>query len=183
MTTEMQQRPRTQDSDVRVIYRPYIQKKLPKRGLGKRQVVSLVQFKNDLAVFDPEMKATYNNSQITTIMKLIFKKAAQRIISRLWQMPFPNGNGRVYMRENQIQAYTKDETGKITDSSIENLMRECRTGMKRARLYWNKEHVRFPYKDIWNIKRSNGFFRSALFNEIIGRAEDPTRKNYRCHIV
>lgn len=183
MMIEMQRHQQIPDSDTRVILKPYVKKKLPKRPPGKRQIVSLYLFKKDLGVFDPEMKAIYTNRQIVAVMKLIFKKAAQRIVSKLWRMPFPNGMGRVYMKENQIATYTKDENGRIKESSIENLMRECQTGMKRAKLFWNREHTRFPYRDIWNIRRSEGFLRSLLFDEIITRAEDPTKKNYRCHII
>lgn len=169
-------------SNIRIIRRPYSKKRLPKVKPGKCHVVSTYLFKNDLGIFDPEMKATYTNKQIVAVMKLIFKKVVERIIIKLWQMPFPNGMGRLYMKEAQVDRRNYDDPN-MSDQTIENLLRECQLGMKGSRLKWNKEHTRFPYRDIWDASKSKGFFRSCFFNEVMSRAEDPTKKNYRGHII
>lgn len=145
--------------------------------------MSLVSFKRDIAIFDPDLPRQYTDKQITGVMKLIFRKAAERIIKKLWRMPLPNGAGSIYMKEAQISSIGESTGGKITtDRQIEALLREVRTGMKRVFLYWNKSGRKFPYRNIWRITMSKGFFRSLKFTEIIECAEDSERK-YRAHII
>lgn len=167
---------------VRMVHKKYSQKRLPKRAPGKRIYVSLATFKKDLHIFDPEMSTKYTNAQVVEIMSLIFKKAAQRIVQKLWRMPFPNGSGLLYMKEAQI---SKDATAKglepETDSEIEAFLRKIRLGLKRVFLKWNKDRIRFPYKDIWEVRRSNGYFRSLLHAEVTEKAKGPS--SYRGHII
>lgn len=171
-------------TEIRTIHKPYSSKRLPKRAKGQRIYVSLATFKKDLHIFDPEISTRYSNAQVVEIMSLIFKKAAERIVKKLWRMPFPNGMGLLYMKEAQVSRGPTSE-GRVpkTDGEIEALLRRIRLGLRRVFLKWNKDRVRFPYMDIWTVKRSNGYFRSFLHAEVVKRAEDPTQSNYRGHIM
>jgi hypothetical protein len=171
------------DDDVRIIRKPYVSKKLSKKAPGKRVYVSTATFKKEIHHFDEMIAKKYTNTIIVAVLSAIFKKVAERIISKLWRMPFPNGVGFLYMKESQVSRTPKVSVDKMTDTQLENILKQVRLGMRGVFLKWNKEGRRFPYKDIWTFKRSDGFFRSKLFNEILDRAEDPTRKNYRGHII
>src|SRR5690606_4995449 len=183
--TETQKHLPTPDSERRVVRKNYAeQKRLPKRPPGHRLFISEYTFKKDLHIFDPEMAAKYSNAEVVAILRACFKAAANKIVKELWRMPFPNQIGSLYMKEAQVSRIGESTGGKIvTDHQIELLLRECRLGMKRVFLKWNKQGRNFPFKNVWTVKRSNGYFRSLLFDEIIDRAEDPTRKNYRGHII
>lgn len=173
-----------QSTEIRTICKPYSSKRLPKKAKGQRIYVSLATFKKDLHIFDPELSTRYTNAQVVEIMSLILKKAAERIVKKLWRMPFPNGAGLLYMKEAQISCGPTSQ-GRVpkTDGEIEALLRRIRLGHKRVFLKWNKDRIRLPYMDIWTAKRSNGFFRSLLHAEVVKRAEDPTQSNYRGHIM
>jgi len=167
-----------------VVHKPYAEKKIYHLHTKRRLSVSLNSFKRDIYIFDADIKMRYSNRQIVSVMKLIFKKAAERIIKRLWRMPFPNGVGSLYMKEAQRSNHGKSTDGKIiTDTQIENLLREVQLGMRKVFLKWNKFGKTFPYRSIWKVSMSQGFFRSLKFNEVIDRAEDPTKKNFRGHII
>ena len=168
---------------VRVLRKPYVNKKLPKRAQGQRVYVSFSTFKKEIGSFDPEMRQLYTNKEIVAVLCLTMKKAVDRIIKKMWRMPFPNGMGLLYMKEAQRSCSELQSKGILNDKRMEQLMREVRLGLKRVLLKWNKERVRFSYKDIWTVKKSNGYFRSVLYSEIIERAEDPTKPNYRGHII
>lgn len=182
--TETQKPPQIQDTDVFVVRKPYAQKRIPHLRSRRRLTVSLISFKKDLHIFDPDIRKRYTNQEVASVMKLIFKKVAERIIKKLWRMPFPNGVGSLYMKEAQRSNLGISTGGKlIKDTQIENLLREVRLGMRRVFLKWNKTGKRFPYRNIWRVAMSKGYFRTLKFNEIINRAEDPTRPNFRGHII
>lgn len=181
----MQSQHQTNDSnsdadDVLVTRKPYSLKKIRHSRDKKKLSVSLKAFKTDLYIFDPEIRSKYSNTVITAVMKLIFKKAAERIIKKLWRMPFPNGFGSLYMLEAQITGICMKSD---SPTNLKKLLDEVHFGLKRVRLKWNKQGRQFPYKGIWHIRRSKGFFRSALNIEVTERAEDRFKKNYRGHLT
>jgi len=184
-TTGMQRQQEIHDTDnLLVVHKPYAEKKIYHLHTKRRLSVSLNSFKRDIYIFDADIKERYTNRQIVMIMKLIFKKAAERIIKRLWRMPFPNGVGSLYMKEAQRSNHGLSTEGKIvTDTQIENILREVQLGMRKVFLKWNKSARNFPYKGTWRVSMSQGFFRSLKFNEIIDRAEDSRKQNYRGHII
>lgn len=171
MMTETPQEAQILDIESKA-FKPYSQKRLACIRVKKYEV-STPTFYSDLYVFDPEMKAKYNNGQVAKVLQLIFKKAAERIIKNLWRMPFPNGIGTLYMKEVQNSNATR----------AKSLSSQVRLGMRGVRLKWNKDGRKFPYRDIWSIRMCQGFFRNLKLKEIKERSEDPTKKNYRGHIM
>ena len=173
MTTGTQKQAQTQDTK-RVCYKPYSQKRLA-AVRSPRLEVSTPTFCNDLHIFDSEMKEKYTNKQIASVLQMIFRLAAEKIIKNLWRMPFPHGVGTLYMKEVQITNPTKIDPVK--------LLRDLKRGMKGVRLKWNKDGRQFPYKNLWSVKASRGFFTNCKLKEIKERADDPTKKRYRAHII
>lgn len=183
-TIEMQKQLPTNDSDISedvfIKRKLYSQKKIRHIHTKRRLSVSLSSFKTDLHIFDPEIREKYHNIVITAVMKLIFKKAAERVIKKLWRMPFPNGTGSIYIQQAQVTGVgMKSES----PSNLRILLNEVHLGMKRSFLKWDKTGKKFPYRKIWNIRKSKGFFRSFKFNEVLDRANDPMKKNYSGHII
>lgn len=175
----------TDSQDILVVRKKYSQKKIwHDRSKNKGLTVSIRSFVRDVHVFDADLAARYSQQKIGLVMKRIFKKVADRIVKKLWRMPFPNGMGSLYMKEAQISStrYLAPDQA-ASDAQAEQLLREVELGLKRVFLKWNKRGVRFPYMKLWRIGQSKGYFRSVKFNEIIDRAEDQTRKNYRGHII
>lgn len=167
--------------DVFVVRKKYSQKKIRHTREKRRLSVSIKAFKVDLHIFDPEMRAKYDNVMIGAVMKLIFKKAAERIIQKLWRMPFPNGYGSLYMQQAQVTGL--GEKMAETKAGRTALLNEVHYGLKRVFLKWNKLGKKLPYKHIWKVRRSCGFFRSALHTEVVTRAEDQFKPNYRGHLT
>lgn len=170
----------TPDENILVTRKPYSQKRIRHTREKRRLSVSIKAFKTDLHIFDPEIRTKYSNTVITAVMKLIFKKVAERIVKKLWRMPFPNGIGSLYILEAQVTGISMKSD---SPANLKKLLDEVHLGMKRARLKWNKQGREFPYKHIWGVKRSKGFFRSSLFSEVNDRANDQYKKSYRGHLT
>lgn len=168
-----------------VFYKPFSERPIRKKKRRSVLMVSHAEFAQDLKYFDEDLAKKLSKSDVAKILKLTFKKVAMRIIKDLWKMPFPNGVGRLYMVEKQIDIsrFTKDENGNFTDNALKRVLDECEMGLKRTRIKWDKYGIRMPYNRIWQFVRSKGFFRSAKYQEVKSRAETPTKKNYRGHIV
>lgn len=182
MTTEMQKHLQTQDTDDDVFVKTklYSQKRIRHSRDKRKLSVSLESFTNDLHVFDAEIRSKYNNTVIRAVMKLIFKKAAERIVKKRWRMPFPNGFGSLYIQEAQVTGVGMKSDSK---SNLQRLLDEIYLGLKRSFLKWNKTGCDMPYRKIWKVARSLGYFRNLLTAEIIDRAEDPAKKSYRGHLT
>lgn len=168
--------------EVQVIKKPYASKKIYRDNYrNKCLLVSLTDFSHDIHLFDREMAERYTSAQRIDVMKLIFKKCVLRIVKNLWRMPFPNGIGTLYMAESQKKIMTPDELREF--NSVEKSLIDTFQGMRRVYLKWNKRGLNFIYRHIWKCNMSKGYFRSVKWEEIMSRAEDDTKKNYRAHII
>jgi len=184
----MQKPLQTQDIDDGKVYvatKPYSQKKITGRTRRARLIVSIGTFASDLYVFDADIRSRYTNAQVTAVLKSIFKKVTERIIRKLWRMPFPNGSGSLYMQQRQIVRRVRpaDAPKKSLKSAMDEIMRDESYLMRRAFLKWNKTGKKMPYKDIWRVKSSAGLFRSIKYDEVIGRENDREKQDYRAHII
>lgn len=167
------------------VVRIYRDKKIPKYKNRTKIYASPVLFAKDISIFDSDLAKRVDKTKIKETLSLIFKKCADRIIVDTWRMPFPNGMGNLYIKEAQIskREIHGSENEITNDIQLINILREVRTGLKRVYLKWAKSNQRFAYKDIWAFRRSSGYFRTRLYEEIIKRAEDPTLKTYKGHII
>lgn len=184
----MQKQQPIQDTNRDLVYvatKPYSEKSITGRTRRAQLAVSIGTFTADLYVFDEDIRNRYTNDQVSLVLKIIFKKAAEHIIKKLWRMPFPSGHGSVYMQARQNKRKYRPEGSPPRDVklAVSAMMNDLSYELKRVFLKWNKHGKAIPYKNIWCIKACKGVFRSIKYQEISDRYNDAGKEDYRAHII